>query len=281
MLLLAPLRGVTIRTFREVFAKEIVEAGFEEAITPFITAISGFNPLKDRELSGGKSGLPITPQFIGKDPAAFRECLKRVREAGYKTADLNCGCPYPMVRNKGRGSGLMRTPDVLRRMLEVGCEEMGAGNFSVKTRLGVERSEELLSLLPLINQYPLRFLTVHGRVAKQMYEGKCDEKAMAEVIAAAKVPIILNGDLTVGEERPEALGLMVGRSFIRSLGERENIRERLKAYIEVSRTELSGERPVLGRIKELVAYWQDSPRWHRHWQTIKLVRTIEELRAIL
>ena len=77
-MILAPLRGVTIRTFREVFAEVLVEAGFTEAITPFIPAMRGLDPLKDRELRGTSSTLPITPQFIGKDPAALREALKRV-----------------------------------------------------------------------------------------------------------------------------------------------------------------------------------------------------------
>ena len=133
-MILAPLRGVTIRCFREVFADIIREAGFTEAVTPFIPAMAGSDPLKDRELrdqgSGIRdrgSGIRVTPQFIGKDPVALRECLEKVKAAGFETADLNAGCPYPMVRNKGRGSGLLRTPDVLRRMLEVGCEVMGAG----------------------------------------------------------------------------------------------------------------------------------------------------------
>ena len=50
-MILAPLRGVTIRCFRETFADEIRAAGFTEAITPFITANDGYDPLKDRELA--------------------------------------------------------------------------------------------------------------------------------------------------------------------------------------------------------------------------------------
>ena len=156
-MILAPLRGVTIRCFRETFADEIRGAGFTEAVTPFISAIPGFDPLQDRELrereaGNREQGLKVTPQFIGKDPLALRVCLEKVKAAGYDTADLNCGCPYPMVRNKGRGSGLLRTPDVLRRMLEVGCDVMGPGKFSIKARLGVDRNGELLGLMPMINE---------------------------------------------------------------------------------------------------------------------------------
>ena len=90
-LILAPLRGVTVRCFRETFAAEIAAAGFTEAVTPFISAMPGIDPLKDRELRGGaaESGIKATPQFIGKDPAALRQCLKAVKGAGYLAAGFD------------------------------------------------------------------------------------------------------------------------------------------------------------------------------------------------
>lgn len=283
-MILAPLRGVTIRCFREVFADLIGEAGFTEAITPFIAAISGYDPLKDRELSHSPFPVPrslkITPQFIGKDPAALKTCLEKIKSAGYDTADLNCGCPYPMVRCKGRGSGILKTPDVLRAMLDVGCSVMGEGKFSIKARLGVERSDELLSLMPMINQYPLRFLTVHARTARQMYGGQCDWSAFAEIEKAAKIPLVRNGDLSLRNSSlitHHSTLLMIGRPFIVSLGERDDIGGYLRRYIEASAAELSGGASVLGRLKELIAYWKLLPQWHRRWNVIKLCRTTDEL----
>ena len=287
-MILAPLRGVTIRCFREIFADEIRTAGFTEAITPFITANAGYDPMKDKELRDQGSGirdqeLRVTPQFIGKDPEALRACLEKVKLAGYDTADLNCGCPFPMVRNKGRGSGILRTPDVLRRMLEVGCEVMGPGKFSIKARLGVDRSDELLKLMPMINQFPLRFLTVHARTARQMYTGICDWKAVEAIENSAQVPVVRNGDLAcIGtSEHPTIRPVMVGRSFVRCLGERNDGAELLGRYIAASQAELCGDRPVLGRMKELIAYWKDLPRWQRRWSVIKLCRTVDELKSCL
>jgi len=279
-LLLAPLRGVTIRCFRETFAPEIAAAGFTEAVTPFISAIAGVDPLADRELRGGPSGeaLKVTPQFIGKDPEVLRRCLLRIKAAGFDTADLNCGCPFPMVRNKGRGSGLLRHPDTLRRMLEAGCETMGPGKFSVKARLGVERNDELLSLMPIINSFPIRFLTVHGRVARQMYDGECDSEAVRLVVAESKVPVVLNGDIPFPP--PKADNLMIGRGFLRYLGARDDSAELLRRYIAASQAELHGDRPLLGRMKELVAYWKDLPRWRRKWDIVKLCRSTAELISV-
>ena len=289
-MILAPLRGVTIRCFRETFAEEIRAAGFTEMITPFIAAMRGCDPLKDRELRAERGvrsaecgGLRVTPQFIGKDPAALRECLEKVKAAGYVTADLNCGCPFPMVRNKGRGSGILKTPDVLRSMLEVGCEVMGPGRFSIKARLGVERTDELLGLMPLINEFPLRFLTVHARTARQMYEGRCDWRAVEAVEKAAEVPVVRNGDLVCdgAAATPGAGRVMVGRAFVRDLGRREDSGELLARYVAASQAELCGDRPVLGRMKELVAYWKDLPRWRRRWDVVKLCRSVDELKSCL
>ena len=286
-MILAPLRGVTIRCFRKTFAEEIRAAGFTEAITPFISAISGFDPLKDRELTKTSSLVPrpsslrITPQFIGKDPEALRDCLEKIKAAGYETADLNCGCPFPMVRNKGRGSGILRTPDVLRRMLEVGCEVMGAGKFSIKARLGVDRTDELLKLMPMINEFPLRFLTVHARTARQMYTGIVDAGGLEEVWKVAKVPIVINGDIEFPVlKRPgdRSSALMIGRGFIRWLGTRTDATDLLNRYIAASQAELCGDRPVLGRMKELIAYWKDLPQWRRRWNVIKICRTVDELK---
>ena len=294
-MILAPLRGVTIRCFREVFADIIREIGFTEAVTPFIPAMAGSDPLKDRELRDPGSGIRVTPQFIGKDPVALRECLEKVKAAGFETADLNAGCPYPMVRNKGRGSGLLRTPDVLRRMLEAGCEVMGAGKFSLKVRLGVDRPDELLGLMPIVNECPLRYLTVHARTARQMYEGKCDVERLREVEKLAKVPVARNGDIPMpevsGGRGPvsgvgcQASGIadgsriMIGRGFVRWLGTREDCKELLERYIAASQVELFGDASVLGRMKELISYWKELPQWKRRWNVIKICRSIDELKS--
>lgn len=276
---LAPLRGVTIRAFRTVFADPIREAGFKGSFAPFISANAGFKYSRklftDILPESQPSGQLLVPQVIGKDSAALREWCKAVKDLGYVRADLNAGCPFPMIRKKGRGSGLMRSVDVLDRMLEAGCDEMGAGNFSLKTRLGVERTDEIMSLMPVINRYPLAVLTVHARTAVQMYEGSTDRTSFEEVLSAAKVPVMYNGDADVCDEGEGPL--MVGRSFIRGLANRPDAKELLFRYMDVSREELCGDTPVLGRMKELLSYWCQEPAWCSRWRFIKICRSTEEL----
>lgn len=281
---LAPLRGVTIRAFREAFGEPIREAGFAGAVAPFIPANPGIR-VNDHMLAdlapfsftpSSSNSLILVPQVISKDPSAMRELLRGFKNRGFTRADLNAGCPFPMIRRRGRGSGLFRTPDVLERLLEAGCEEMGAGNFSLKIRLGLEKPDELLALMPVINRYPLAVLTVHARTARQMYEGTCDRAAFAAVEAESANPIMYNGDVEMADV-PCFARVMVGRSFVRALGARDDAAELLVRYIEMSRAELMGDNPVLGRMKELLSYWRESPRWGRLWSVIKICRTVDEL----
>ena len=287
---LAPLRGVTIRAFRETFSEAIREAGFVGAFAPFIPANPGIR-VSDRLLgdlkpfpSDAPPALPLVPQVITKHPDAMRTLLRAFRGRGFDRADLNAGCPFPMIVRRGRGSGLLRTPDVLEALLEAGCEEMGPGKFSLKVRLGVESPDDLRALMPRINRYPLAALTVHARTARQMYDGEVDHARFAEILAESANPVIYNGDASLDrlDNVPDGVaGVMVGRAFIRVLGARADAGDLLRAYIERSRAELCGDVPVLGRMKELLNYWCAVPRWKRLWPVVKLCRSVDELLSLL
>ena len=288
VLLLAPLRGVTIRTFRAVFSRQIREVGFAAAFAPFIPANPGLR-VTDRLFaeipSPVEDELPIVPQVITRHPDAMRVFLMACRDRGFSRVDLNAGCPFPMIRRRGRGSALLANPALLERLLETGCEVMGPGKFSVKTRLGIERPYELLKLMPLFNRYPLAALTVHARTAEQMYGGKCDVAAFCEVAASSTNPVVYNGDVetsSIPSICPSTTPLMIGRGFVRALGRSDGSTKLLARYIDVSVAELCGDRPVLGRVKELLAYWAEADdRWRRLWPMVKICRSVAELRLVV
>jgi len=282
---LAPLRGVTIRAFREAFAPALREAGFVGAFAPFIPANPGLR-VNDRLLADLAPFPPapafaLVPQAITKHPDALRDLLKGFKDRGFARADLNAGCPFPMIVRRGRGAGLMKTPDLLERLVETGCETMGPHAFSLKIRLGLREPDELAALLPRLDRYPLAALTVHGRTAKQMYDGACDIARVAAIRAASANPVMYNGDVPMGP-LPPALqdfpDVMIGRAFVRALGARPDARALLADYLARSEAELCGERPVLGRMKELLAYWSELPAWSRAWRGVKISRSLFEFR---
>jgi len=294
-MVLAPLRGVTIRAFRETFAAAIRDAGFTGAVAPFIPANPGFRGT-DRVfadlLPGEEFDLPLVPQVISKDPDALRLFLEACKARGFDRADLNAGCPFPMIVRRGRGSGLFKNLDLFEHLVATGCEVMGPGKFSVKTRLGLVDADEIFKMLPRLDRYPLAHLTIHARTARQMYDGACDVARAVAVAEASANPVVYNGDVAWRDKNAMVTsrsgvtplgsrvfaGVMVGRSFVRALGEREDAGELLADYIARSRAELSGDAPVLGRVKELVSYWTEMSRdWKRRWNAIKICRSLDEL----
>lgn len=294
---LAPLRGVTVRTFRELLAKWFTPP--DRAVAPFIPTFAGekVRPalLKDIDPDFGQS-VPVVPQVLGKDPAQLRTLLRAFRDMGYRCADLNAGCPFPLVVKKGRGAGLLRDADVLARMLEAGCDEMPDG-FSVKVRLGVDQPDLLLRCMELINTFPLREVTIHARTARQMYEGTVSLAAFAEARSSCRHPVVYNGDIRTRQDWlllkkrfPAVTRWMIGRGAVVNLflfgelcGENapERSPERLKGflddYLAACVSELYGPAAVLGRMKELWSYLHQSLRQgERLWQAVRVCRTLSE-----
>jgi len=299
---LAPLRGVTVRVFRNQFARFF--ASPEVAVAPFVPSVAGTKVkaglLADIDPSL-EQRMALVPQIIGKDTPQLRVMLRAFKELGYDCADLNAGCPWPFVAKKGRGSGLLRDADNLARMLEAGCEEM-PGGFSVKVRLGLKTPDLLLERMELINRFPLREVAIHARTARQMYEGAVMLDDFALAAEACRHPVVYNGDicsvkdfLYLKKRFPQISRWMIGRGLAVDPFLMESIRAgkaverdsgRLKlfldAYLESCAAELSGENPVMGRVKELWSYLHTGlVQGSRIWDSIKICRSVDEYRRVV
>ena len=298
---LAPLRGVTVRTFRNLHARWFAPP--DCAVAPFIPTFAGekVRPalLRDVDPAFGQA-VPLVPQVIGKDPAQLRTLLRAFKAMGYACADLNAGCPYPFIVKKGRGSGLMRDAEAFARMLEAGCEEMPDG-FSVKVRLGVDSPDLLAQRMPLINSFPLREVAIHARTARQMYEGVADADAFAEAAALCRHPVVYNGDIRTREDWlrlkarfPQVTRWMVGRGAavdpflfgrlrdVAQPDEAARLRGFLDEYLAASVEELYGPASVLGRMKELWSYLHQAfAQGERVWRGVRVCRTVDEYRRVV
>ncbi len=201
-LCLAPLRGLTDITFRNTFSRFF--SGFDLAVAPFIPAVSAArvrpNYLKD-VLPEAQEGMPVIPQLLASDPAAFIRTARPLLDMGYDTINWNLGCPWPMVAKKGRGSGMLPFPDRVRAFLDAVVPAMGDG-LSIKTRVGRHGPEEIERLIPIFNDYPLRELIIHPRTGVQMYQGRPDLDAFAACLPRCRAPVVYNGDInTVSDFR--------------------------------------------------------------------------------
>lgn len=301
-LCLAPLRGVTLRAYRNLLATWFAPP--DRAVAPFIPTFAGekVKPILLQDVDPGfGQQIPVVPQVIGKDPEQMRTLLRSFKALGYACADLNAGCPWPFVAKKGRGAGLMRDEAAFSRMLAVGCEEMPDG-FSVKVRLGMDTPDLLAQRMSVINAFPLREVTIHARTAKQMYEGRVLLEPFERAAALCRHTVVYNGDIrTRGDylrlkaRFPGISRWMIGRGLaadpflierIRRDGEVARDPERLKGFLDdclaVSVGELFGPASVLGRMKELWSYQHLSLRQgERIWKSVRVCRTVEEYRRVV
>jgi len=304
-LILAPLRGVTGRSFRETFTRHY--AGLDEAVAPFIPTVEGTR-VKPRLLADvlpnpSVASLPLVPQVLGRDPRALRVMIAALQGLGHSRVNLNAGCPWPMVVRRGRGAGLLANENepILAGMLEAGCEMLGNG-FSIKVRLGLDNTARLPRLMPLLNRFPLGEVVIHARTARQMYEGEVHLDAFAAAAEACAHPVTYNGDIftlsdftRLKQRFPNINRWMLGRGVLRNPQLCESIQSGVEAppgraraaafhddYFSAVCSELQGDRPVLGRMKEFWFYLHHFfPRGAAILRGVQLSATLGEYRQVV
>jgi len=201
-LYMAPMKGFTDHLFRSAFTDHF--GGFDLAIAPFISTNQGHRVkrkyLRDL-LPENNTRLPVIPQILSKSAEDFIVLANYLYDLGYTTVNWNLGCPYPMVANKQRGSGMLPYTDRIQTFLDRVIPEM-SGSLSIKMRLGWQENTDIFRLLPVIEQYPLSEIIIHPRTGLQRYEGAVDLNAFEDCLAMTGHKVVYNGDIrTVGDFR--------------------------------------------------------------------------------
>ncbi len=218
---LAPLRGLTDAEYRTAWARHFT--GVDLAVAPFVTTHGGqrikSSHVRDL-LPANNCDMPVIPQILSKNPDDFVNLANHLFDLGYACVNLNLGCPFPQVANKGRGSGMLPFPERVEAFLE-GTVPRLAGRMSIKTRLGRHRHDEIQDLIPIFNQYPLQEIIIHPRTGVQMYAGQPDLAAFGDCLRALAHPVIYNGDINrlsdfnrLGAQFPDVSGWMIGRGVL-------------------------------------------------------------------
>lgn len=216
----APLQGYTDDVYRRIHHELI--GGISTYYTPFVRMEGGGVRSKDmRDIRPEfNEGVPVVPQIIVKSMKEFDYLVGIVEEKGYKEIDINMGCPFPMQAKHGRGSGLLAHTDIVQELAKA-IQEKSHLSFSVKMRLGWEDKEEWKPVLDLLNNIPLKQITLHPRIGTQQYKGKVDMESFDAFYNTCKHPLIYNGDLTTIEDihriensYPKLAGIMIGRGLL-------------------------------------------------------------------
>jgi len=194
-LYLAPLRGLTDYIYRNTYSRHF--DGFDAAVSPFIPTVSSARftktHLKD-VLPENNAAMPIIPQIIGNNPDDFIPLAERLCDLGYESVNWNLGCPFPMVAKKQRGSGLLPYPEKIQAFLDKTIPAI-SNHLSIKARLGRKKTDEILGLLKIFNQYPLDEVIIHPRTGKQMYDGEPNLEMFEKCLKVSGHPMVYNGDI--------------------------------------------------------------------------------------
>lgn len=217
----APMEGITDSVFRTIHHNYF--PGVDRYYLPFFspTIHRQLTPREQRELPPADCvDYAAVPQILTKNPEDFLWAAQVCGELGYKEVNLNVGCPSGTVVSKGKGAGMLRSTDDLKRFLEATLENSPIP-VSVKTRLGMENPEEFQEILAIYNQFPISELIVHPRVRTDYYKEPVREEWFAYAVANSKAPLCFNGNLTtveqcrnVAQRYPELHGIMVGRGLV-------------------------------------------------------------------
>ena len=158
----------------------------------------------------------------GDEPKYFREMSIGMAKEGFSGIDINMGCPVPNVAGNGRGSGLIKRPEVAAELIE--AAKAGGLPVSVKTRLGYLKVDEWKEWLTHLLKQDIANLSIHLRTKKEMSKVDAHWELIPEIVElrneiAPHTLITINGDIPdrkTGLELAEKYGVdgvMIGRGI--------------------------------------------------------------------
>ena len=231
---LAPMSDVTDIAFRFILAKYGKDRENKDRVvfwTEFVAADGLCNKLAKKKLSHmleySERERPIVAQLFGANPENMKNACSYVASLGFDGIDINMGCPDKSVISQGAGAGLIRTPELARKIIQAahaGIESAGRKiPVSVKTRVGFNK-EEIDTWIPELLKEDISALTVHLRTMKEMslVPAKWEYiKKIRKLIEKSGKEILLigNGDVTdLKDAESKALeygcdGVMIGRGI--------------------------------------------------------------------
>ena len=144
-LFLAPLQGFTTAEFRNLHEKHF--GAIDAYFTPFVRLEK--DALRRRDVRDIESSTVsrLIPQVLASNADELEKIIELLRPLELKEIDLNCGCPFPPVCNKGRGAGVLADPDTFAEMLDCIARHKDI-SFSLKMRLGLKSADEIKELVP-------------------------------------------------------------------------------------------------------------------------------------
>ena len=215
--ILSPMDGVTDAPFRRL-CRVLSGNRMGLLVSEFVPTDGDavFNLDGHRQLRFFPEERPFGVQIFGRFPDKMADAARKIAVALKPNyIEVNAGCPAPKVAGKGSGSGLLRDLPRLQEILHdvrAALDSCGVEMpLTLKCRIGWDsESINVLETLRIAEGEGVEMLTVHGRTRLQGYNGLADWDWIGKVAAAARIPVIGNGDVNsveVARERIENYGV--------------------------------------------------------------------------
>ena len=198
-IVLAPMAGVTNAPFRSLCRQFSQDRCLY--VSEMITA-RAFVEEHPRTLQIASFGKDETTrrsiQLYGTNPETLAQATKVLAEEwGVHHIDMNFGCPVRKVTAAGGGSAIPVKPRLLQKIVRSVVKSAGDVPVTIKFRKGID--DDLLTFLDagrIGEDEGARAVALHARTAAQLYSGKADWDAIAELKQHVKtIPVLGNGDI--------------------------------------------------------------------------------------
>ena len=220
-LFVSPMAGVTDRPFRQLCKR--LGAGY--AVSEMVASNAQLWKSEKTMRRANHAGEvePIAVQIAGADPAMMAEAARYNVANGAQIIDINMGCPAKKVCNVAAGSALLQNEPLVQRIVSAVVDAVGIGPDAVpvtlKIRTGWNRdNRNALTIARIAEEAGISMLTVHGRTRADLYRGEAEYDTIAAVKAAARIPVVANGDISTPQKARAVLAatgadaIMIGRA---------------------------------------------------------------------
>ena len=218
---LAPMAGITNPAFRTLCREHGAGLYVCEMITA--TALVARNPKTMRMIGFAPDEHPRSIQLYGVDPLTVGRAVELiVDEDRADHIDLNFGCPVPKVTRRGGGAAIPWRRELLRSLLKAAMTAANARvPITMKMRIGIDADHITYRDAGWIAQEEgLSAVALHGRTAAQLYGGRADWTAIADLVDLLDIPVLGNGDIWEADdalrmvEETGCAGVVIGRGCL-------------------------------------------------------------------
>ena len=219
---LAPMCNITNRATREIAKEFGCDVTWSEMISSEGLVRQNLKNNKSLGLAKkfSEQESPYWVQIFGTDPQTMAQAAKIIeREIKPDGIDINLGCPVPKAKKGGYGAIQIKNIPQVIKIIKAIKREITIP-LSLKTRLGLVNSKEILKFAPMLEKAGIDQLVIHARTLKGLFSAEPDWKIVKQLNNILSIPTIYNGGIKTAEDakfyfkRTGCQNLMIGQAAI-------------------------------------------------------------------